>query len=101
MNLFAFWKNENGGKDGDLSGFAPNLSFPLSFSLSEKELVTAPLDGTILPGVTRDSVLGLARKWGEFKITERPFTMKEIVKAVKENRVSSDSFFFSSDPFSC
>jgi branched-chain amino acid aminotransferase len=28
------------------------------------ELVTPPLDGTILPGVTRDSVLALARSWG-------------------------------------
>jgi hypothetical protein len=27
------------------------------------ELVTPPLDGTILPGVTRDSVLALARSW--------------------------------------
>jgi len=45
------------------------------------------LDGTILPGVTRDSVLGLGKKWGEFKVSERPFSMSDIAKAVKENRV--------------
>ncbi|MCJ1328248.1 hypothetical protein MMC10_004924 [Thelotrema lepadinum] len=46
-----------------------------------KELVTPPLDGTILPGVTRDSVLGLARErlvpkgW---KVSERHMTMREL-----------------------
>ena len=28
------------------------------------ELITAPLTGTILPGVTRDSVIHLAKSWG-------------------------------------
>lgn len=29
----------------------------------EEELATPPLDGIILPGVTRQSILELARKW--------------------------------------
>lgn len=55
-----------------------------------KELVTAPLDGTILEGVTRDSVLGLARErmapegW---KISERRCHMREITEAVAEGRL--------------
>lgn len=53
----------------------------------EKELVTPPLDGTILPGITRDSMLTLARDWNEFKVTERPITMKEFAKAADEGRV--------------
>eukprot|EP00658_Telonema_sp_P-2_P012494 TRINITY_DN14756_c0_g1_i2.p1 TRINITY_DN14756_c0_g1~~TRINITY_DN14756_c0_g1_i2.p1 ORF type:complete len:390 (-),score=111.99 TRINITY_DN14756_c0_g1_i2:274-1443(-) len=66
MNMFTFWVNEQG----------------------EKELVTAPLDdGTILPGVTRDSILSLARSWNEFKVSERKITMPELAKAVDENRV--------------
>eukprot|EP00128_Syssomonas_multiformis_P010699 Colp12_sorted_trinity150504_noHs@23158 len=65
MNLFVLWVNEKG----------------------EKELVTAPLDGTILPGVTRDSVLSLCRKWNEFKVSERIFTMPDIVKAQSEGRL--------------
>ncbi|KAF8955933.1 branched-chain-amino-acid aminotransferase, partial [Entomortierella lignicola] len=52
-----------------------------------KELITPPLDGSILPGVTRDSILTLARQWGEFKVSERPFNMKDIVKADKEGRI--------------
>ncbi|KAF9436239.1 branched-chain-amino-acid aminotransferase [Entomortierella beljakovae] len=65
MNCFLYWKNEQG----------------------ENELITPSLDGSILPGVTRDSILALARSWGEFKVTERPFNMKEVVKADKEGRI--------------
>jgi branched-chain amino acid aminotransferase len=52
----------------------------------EIELITAPLDGTILPGVTRDAMLSLAREWGEFKVSERTFTMTELAQAIEENR---------------
>ncbi len=43
------------------------------------ELVTPPLDGTILPGVTRDSILQLTKQWGEFAVSERPLSIREIV----------------------
>lgn len=61
-------------------------------ALSEEELVTPPVDdGLILPGVTRDSLLSLARSWNEFKVSERYVTMKEIRNAVKEKKVSVDN----------
>ncbi|CAJ0608391.1 unnamed protein product [Cylicocyclus nassatus] len=66
MNFFMYWKNEQG----------------------EDELITASLEsGIILPGVTRQSILELAREMGGFKVTERDFTMDEVRKAVKEKRV--------------
>nr|XP_020669437.1 branched-chain-amino-acid aminotransferase, cytosolic isoform X1 [Pogona vitticeps] len=65
MNLFLYWQNENG----------------------EEELATPPLDGIILPGVTRQSILDLARMWGEFKVSERYITMSELKTALKENRM--------------
>lgn len=43
-------------------------------------LVTPPLDGTILPGVTRDCVLTLAREWG-LRIDERRIEIDEVVAA--------------------
>ena len=46
----------------------------------EKELITCPLDGSILPGVTRKSILELTRTWGEFKVTEGNFTMADLIK---------------------
>ncbi|KIV89085.1 branched-chain amino acid aminotransferase [Exophiala mesophila] len=69
MNLFVCIKNKETG---------------------QKELLTAPLDGTILEGVTRDSVLTLARERLEpkgWKITERYVRMPELAEAEAEGRL--------------
>jgi branched-chain amino acid aminotransferase len=45
------------------------------------EVLTPPLaTGTILPGVTRDSVLALLREWG-VRVTERPIAIDEVIDA--------------------
>jgi branched-chain amino acid aminotransferase len=41
-------------------------------------LVTPPLGGSILPGITRDSVLALARHW-DLPVAERPITIEEVM----------------------
>ena len=46
------------------------------------EIVTAPLGGTILNGVTRDSVMTLLRNWG-YTVNERRYAFDEIVNAKK------------------
>lgn len=49
----------------------------------KKELTTAPLDGTILEGVTRDSVLSLARAKfdkSEWEVNERYTTIYEVAE---------------------
>ncbi|KAL7572045.1 hypothetical protein ACA910_001697 [Epithemia clementina (nom. ined.)] len=53
------------------------------------ELITAPLDrGDILPGVTRDSILYLARHWGDdIDVSERSLTMAELLEASADNRL--------------
>ena len=69
MNFFAAIKDKDTGK---------------------KILMTAPLDGTILEGVIRDSVLDLARErlipegWD---VKERKFTMGELASAADEGRL--------------
>ena len=50
------------------------------FFMINDELVTPSLDGSILPGITRDSVIQLARKWG-VKVLERPIAIDEVVAA--------------------
>uniref|UniRef100_A0A8C8F856 Branched chain amino acid transaminase 1 n=1 Tax=Oncorhynchus tshawytscha TaxID=74940 RepID=A0A8C8F856_ONCTS len=50
-------------------------------------LATPPLDGIILPGMMRQSILELTRKWGEFKVCERYLTMADLCCALKEGRV--------------
>jgi branched-chain amino acid aminotransferase len=52
------------------------------FFLVEDELVTPPLGGTILPGITRDSVLELARSWG-LNVSERLISIDEVVEGCK------------------
>jgi branched-chain amino acid aminotransferase len=44
------------------------------------ELVTPPLGGTILAGVTRDCVIALARGWG-LPVSERRISMDEVIAA--------------------
>ncbi|RDA86679.1 hypothetical protein CP532_5028 [Ophiocordyceps camponoti-leonardi (nom. inval.)] len=69
MNMFVAMKNKQTG---------------------QRELLTPPLDGTILEGVTRDSVLQLARErlvpegWA---VAERKFTMREIYEASLDGRL--------------
>ncbi|MDR3567599.1 MAG: branched-chain amino acid aminotransferase [Syntrophobacteraceae bacterium] len=44
-----------------------------------EELITPPLSGSVLPGVTRDSVMQLATHWG-IKVTERPIAIEEVIE---------------------
>ncbi len=64
-----------------------NLFFLLKNKEGKTELITPSLDGTILPGVTRNSVLQLARNLGNITVVEKVFYMDEIVEALKEKRV--------------
>ena len=52
------------------------------FFFMDDELFTPPLEGTILPGVMRDSVLQLARHWG-LRVSERLISIEEIVEGCK------------------
>lgn len=54
------------------------------------ELVTPPLGGSILPGITRDSVIQLARRWG-VKVVERPIAIDEVIEA-STNGALSEAF---------
>uniref|UniRef100_A0AAY5EUH4 Branched-chain-amino-acid aminotransferase n=1 Tax=Electrophorus electricus TaxID=8005 RepID=A0AAY5EUH4_ELEEL len=65
MNVFLYWISEEG----------------------EEELATPPLDGIILPGITRQSILELAHDWGDFKVAERCLTMAHLCQALEDGRV--------------
>ncbi|TCZ65346.1 branched-chain amino acid aminotransferase [Roseicella aquatilis] len=47
------------------------------------EVITPPLAGTILDGVTRNSALTLMRDWG-LRVTERPITIEEVMQAGRD-----------------
>ncbi|MCK5436613.1 MAG: branched-chain amino acid aminotransferase, partial [Desulfobulbaceae bacterium] len=44
------------------------------------DLITPELSGSILPGITRDSVIQLARDWG-IRVTERTISIDEVLSA--------------------
>jgi branched-chain amino acid aminotransferase len=50
------------------------------FVMIGDELITPALEGSILAGVTRDSVITLAREWG-MKVSERRIGLDEVVEA--------------------
>lgn len=86
------------------------------YSFPVEELATPPLDGIILPGVFRQSILDITRKWvraaikgspclaqcprtsfnlcifllldqGEFAVSERYLTMDQLCSALEQQRV--------------
>lgn len=65
MNLFVLLKDEKG----------------------KLQLFTPALDGTILPGITRKSVLELVRGWNEMDVVEGVMSMSELLRGLKEGRV--------------
>jgi len=60
-------------------------SMNIAFVLDD-ELITPPLTGTILEGVTRDTVLQLVRDWG-IQVAERPITVTEVFAATRNGRL--------------
>ena len=52
----------------------------------DDEVITAPLNGSILPGVTRDSVIRIVKEWG-LKVTERSLAIDEVIKAAEDGRL--------------
>lgn len=65
MNIFVVYINEQG----------------------DKQLSTPPLNGLILPGVTRRSILELASQWEDLVVKEEVITMDRIIDLNKKGRL--------------
>lgn len=52
----------------------------------DDQLITPPLDGSILGGITRDSVIKLASSWG-VEVVERPISIDEVFEANENGRL--------------
>jgi len=57
------------------------------FFIIENEVITAPLAGSVLHGITRDSVIHLVKDWG-LKVSERSLAIDDIIDAAKDGRLS-------------
>jgi branched-chain amino acid aminotransferase len=56
------------------------------FFLIGDELITPPLTGSILPGITRDSVLRLTRDWG-MKVSEKRISIDDVLSANENGKL--------------
>ncbi|MEN8189666.1 MAG: branched-chain amino acid aminotransferase, partial [Thermodesulfobacteriota bacterium] len=56
------------------------------FFVIDNELITPPLGGSILGGITRNSVMTLARDWG-VNVVERQVTIDEVVEAAENGHL--------------
>lgn len=65
MNIFMVYINENG----------------------DKQLSTPPLNGLILPGITRRSILELASQWEDLVVKEEVITMDTVITLNKQGRL--------------
>lgn len=54
--------------------------------LIDDTVVTAPIEGTVLPGVTRDSIMTLLKDFG-YKIEERHMAIDELMEAGKNGKL--------------
>lgn len=80
QNLWVFGEDDLPTEAGTMNFFAVLRDR----ATGKPELVTPPLDGTILPGITRDSVLELARQRlipDGWKVSERHTPMQELADA--------------------
>jgi len=57
------------------------------FFLINEELITPPLEGTILGGVTRDTTIHLAKEW-KINVTERRVSIDEVLLASKKGSLA-------------
>lgn len=86
QNLWLFGPEKNITEVGTM-----NVFFAFKDSVTgRKELVTAPLDGTILEGVTRDSILALTRERldpAEWDVNERYYSINEVAERAKKGEL--------------
>jgi branched-chain amino acid aminotransferase len=74
--------------DGPTRSFVEESGLMNIFFVIKGVAITPPLGGTILPGITRDSVATLLRKMG-IEVTERPIAMDELVDSYKKKELSA------------
>jgi len=72
--------------DGMLKHYIEEVGTMNVFFYIGDELITPHLGGTILAGVTRDSVIHLARDWG-MKVVERRLAMDEVIEAWESGKL--------------
>ena len=66
--------------------FVEEIGTSNAFFKIDGEIYTSSLVGTILPGITRASMIEVLKDWG-YKVNETRFTIEEVFKASEEGRL--------------
>lgn len=54
--------------------------------LIDNKVITSPLQGSVLPGVTRDSIIQMLKQWN-IEVEERELSIDELMEAARSNRL--------------
>lgn len=73
--------------DGVERKYVEEIGTSNAFFVIGDEVITAPLEGTILPGITRDSVIRLLKDWG-VTVSERKITIEDVYQANEEGKLN-------------
>ena len=73
--------------DGAERKYVEEIGTSNAFFVKDGTVFTPPLTGTILPGITRGSVIELLKSWG-IDTVESKFTIEEIFEAHRQGRLS-------------
>ena len=60
---------------------AMNIMFKI-----DGEIYTAPIEGTVLPGVTRDSIIHIVKDWG-YKVNDTHLSVDDLMQAGRDGRL--------------
>ncbi|MBE6020940.1 MAG: branched-chain amino acid aminotransferase [Firmicutes bacterium] len=72
--------------DGIEKKYVEEIGTSNAFFVVDNEIITAPLEGTILPGITRDSVINVLKDWG-YNVREERLAISDLWEYYKEGRV--------------
>lgn len=72
--------------DGIKREYVEEIGTSNAFFVIDDEIITPNLGGSILPGITRNSVLTLLKSWGK-NVNERRISIQEVYDAHKDGRL--------------
>ena len=73
--------------DGEQKKYANEVGTMNIFFVIDGKLITPETDGTILEGITRDSVIKIAKELG-ITVEERPISIEEIIEAQEAGKLT-------------
>ncbi|MCK4938019.1 MAG: branched-chain amino acid aminotransferase [Methanosarcinales archaeon] len=72
--------------DGEQHKYIDEVGTMNIFFVIDDVVITPPLEGSILPGITRDTAIQLTKSWG-MEVQEKRISIDEVIEASKQGRL--------------